>query len=178
MSGRSPDQDILECPSRVGGTPKTHLVPCVLSPSQSGGATKHILSRNSLLRISNSDFVICMCGGLNFPSGGFSEGALSCFSPEVRNARKKNRLDGRYFLSSKSSKKGQDMFCITATRWQQYKTPGQGAAPTPRYPDSVLSFVGERRYFLTSVSHSNAMREPSSSPSEISSPITMSASVS
>lgn len=43
MSGRSPDNVLGTRPS-LGGTPKTHLVPCVLSPSQSGGATKHILS--------------------------------------------------------------------------------------------------------------------------------------
>ncbi len=75
-------------------------------------------------------------------------------------------------------KSGQDVGMSDRARSLRHSPPGQGFAPTPRQPDSVLSFVGERRYFLTSVFHSNAMREPSSSPSEISSPITMSASVS
>ncbi|EBY1741694.1 hypothetical protein DU086_23595 [Salmonella enterica subsp. enterica serovar Manhattan] len=35
MSGPCPDQDILECPRRVGGTPKTHLVPSLASPKLS-----------------------------------------------------------------------------------------------------------------------------------------------
>ncbi len=42
-----------------------------------------------------------------------------------------------------------------------------GCAPTPCQSDSALSFDGERRYFLDSVFHSKAMREPSSSPSGI-----------
>lgn len=83
-------------------------------------------------------------------------------------------------LLSSVSELSWDKMCFwyTAITMSVPKTIRQGCAPTPCQSDSALSFDGERRYFLDSVFHSKAMREPSSSPSGISSPITISASVS
>ena len=62
------------------------------------------------------------------------EGALSSFSPKGEKRAKKHRLDERCFLSSKASKKGQDMFCITAITMAAIQNPWSGHSPDTPEP--------------------------------------------